>query len=216
MSRANTNSNETSTATRCKIDVTHPTSFNSSSSPIRHEPRRHDTNNPITTPLPPPVVVAGQETGETKVEKEESASSISGFGGLFPCAGRPLPGEVLECLFAWLRSSDLSALYSSSSAAAFPGKRGRLKSGRTVHCACSVGCPGLHKRSIHMQARRTYPGMYALGTYVQHNRVNVYVAKKQKTCSSRGSSVQVQIIPGTTRVRSFFQELSVFLFDEFA
>lgn len=162
MSRASINSNETSSATRCKMGVTHPIPFNSSSSPIQHEPMLHDTDSPFATPLPPPVVVAGQEMGDTTGEKEECAASRSQFGGLFPCAGRPLPGEVVQRLFAWLRSSDLSALYSSSSAAAFPGKRGRVGCGRTAHCTSSLCFPGLYTRNIHMQFRRTHAGMYAL------------------------------------------------------
>ena len=98
------------------------------------------------------MVVPGKEMEETKEEQEEEcAASRSQFGGVFPCAGRPLPGEVLECLFAWLRSSDLSALYSSSSAAASPGKRGCVNYGRTVHCTYSADCSCLHIRSIHMQ-----------------------------------------------------------------
>lgn len=186
MSPASTNNNETSSATRrCKIDVTHPISVKCSSSSIRHEPMLRDADNPIATPVPPPVVVAGQETGDTKGEEEECGASKPEFGGLFPCAGRPLPGEVVECLFSWLRSSDLSALYSSSSAAAFPGKIGRLGCGRTVQCTSSVlCCPGLYTRNIHTRVRGT------------HADTDVCVGDTLvKTCSTVVQAVQVQNVP---------------------
>lgn len=136
MSFASSNSNdETSSATRCKIGInTHPASFNtSSSSPTRHEPRRSlDTATPPATPLPL-LAMAAQETKEEGKEEGERGSR-SQISGLFPCAGRPLPGEVLECLFAWLRSSDLSALYSTSKAAASPGERGSASGVRRNWC----------------------------------------------------------------------------------
>ncbi|CAB1101293.1 unnamed protein product [Ectocarpus sp. CCAP 1310/34] len=43
------------------------------------------------------------------------------IAGIFPCAGpRPLPAVVLQSLFGWLLSSDLSALHASSVAASSP------------------------------------------------------------------------------------------------
>lgn len=70
-----------------------------------------------SNPTPPRVrETVGQEAGEKK-EKEPKR-----FTGVFPSAGKPLPEVVLQTLFAWLRSSDLSALYASSTTGCSPGE----------------------------------------------------------------------------------------------
>eukprot|EP00903_Cladosiphon_okamuranus_P012135 g11384.t1 len=78
-----------------------------------HKPGGHKETKSHNTPPRVPAA-AGQEGGEEK----EKAPKL--FTGVFPGAGRPLPEVVLQTVFAWLRSSDLSALCVSSTAASSP------------------------------------------------------------------------------------------------
>ncbi len=86
-------------------------------------------------PVPPriPAIMGEKGDGEEEGEKEgEEEPKLS--PGVFPGAGRPLPEVVLQSLFAWLRSSDLSALCTSSTAAASPGERGGGQRGARPGC----------------------------------------------------------------------------------
>ena len=160
------NNDETSSTTRCKLGInTQPVPFNTRSPPTaRHEPRRpFDTATPPTTPLPLPAMAALEPKEEGKEEGE--CGLRSQISGLFPCAGRPLPGEVLECLFAWLRSLDLSALYSSSKAGASPGERDSLDRVKRNWCVALavrrfsiIVCrsSSIQPISVHMQSRTRY------------------------------------------------------------
>lgn len=84
-------------------------------------PTRNETKSQSTTP---PRVPAQAERGE--------AGRQEPIAGIFPFAGpRPLPAVVLQSVFGWLLSSDLSALRVSSVAAASPGEM--LRRVRTIH-----------------------------------------------------------------------------------
>lgn len=80
---------------------------------------------------PPRIPAIMGETGDGE-KGEEGEGEPKVFPGVFPGAGRPLPEVVLQSLFAWLRSSDLSALCTSSTAAASPGERGGRVARRAI------------------------------------------------------------------------------------
>lgn len=90
----------------------------------------HKETKPYSTPPRVPAAAVGLEEGEAEEAGEEDGAEpradellMCEFAGVFPCAGRPLPEFVLQTLFGWLRSSDLSALCASSKAASSPGER---------------------------------------------------------------------------------------------
>lgn len=79
-------------------------------------PRDDDTKSQSATP--PRVPAQAAERGDGGWQEP--------IAGIFPCAGpRPLPAVVLQSLFGWLLSSDLSALRASSVAASSPGEMPR-------------------------------------------------------------------------------------------
>eukprot|EP00752_Nemacystus_decipiens_P008123 g7263.t1 len=108
--KSSSSSSSSSSRSRCS------SSSSSSSTPSRARVHNKPGGCQETTshPTPPRIpATVGQEGGEKKMEPKL-------FNGVFPGAGKPLPEVVLQSLFAWLRSSDLSALCASSTAASSP------------------------------------------------------------------------------------------------
>ncbi|CAM9238920.1 unnamed protein product [Pylaiella littoralis] len=92
----------------------------STPSPARGSHKGSDSYaTPPRVPAPAVEVVRLDVQGAGE-EAEPGGSTPELFAGVFPGAGRPLPEFVLQTLFGWLRSSDLSALCASSKAASSP------------------------------------------------------------------------------------------------
>lgn len=121
-----------STPTRGNTDAQNPTrsngyvaarddeSFDNSSSSRNGAGKPGCPDNAEALPTTPSLLPAVAEEEKEGEEKEDPPRSQ--FKGLFPGAGGPLPPEVLESLFAWLRATDLAALCASSRESASPGE----------------------------------------------------------------------------------------------
>lgn len=108
----------------CQLDMANSTSTQKSNSSAKSRVQKPEGHKETKSQPTPARIVAnvGQEGGEEKEKEKEKERKL--FTGVFPRAGRPLPEVVLQTLFTWLRSSDLSALRCASSTAAYsPGER---------------------------------------------------------------------------------------------